>query len=230
VKAEFITKTLEDGSKVSFIHWPLFDEYDINFKNLIKMSKIKDILEYQGLAARTCPNLGTEQGLNERHMNLGIITEVGEALDIFKKFLAYKKPMDLVNLGEELADIAWYIVNKCRFEELILDDNFDEVLAETKELVDTKMFTQEGLPIELKTEAILTMLLVPYCAPVSNMFSAPIIQLAMLSHIASWFDLDFFQCLTNNIEKLKVRYPEKFTEEAAQNRDLKAERTELEKE
>lgn len=230
MKAEFITKTLEDGSKVSFIHWPLFDEYDINFKRLIKMSKIKDILEYQGLAARTCPSLGTEQGLDERHMNLGVITEVGEALDIFKKFMAYKKPMDLVNLGEELADIAWYIVNKCRFEDLHLDDNFDEVLAETKELVDNKMFTQEGLPIELKAEAILTMLLVPYCAPVSNMFSAPIIQLAMLSHIASWFDLDFFQCLTNNIEKLKVRYPEKFTEEAAQNRDLKAERTELEKE
>ena len=230
MKAEFITKTLEDGSKVSFIHWPLFDEYDINFKKLIKMSKIKNILEYQGLAARTCPSLGGDQGLDERHMNLGVITEVGEALDIFKKFMAYKKPMDLVNLGEELADIAWYIVNKCRFEDLILDDNFDEVLAETKELVDNKMFTQEGLPVELKAEAILTMLLVPYCAPVSNMFSAPIIQLAMLSHIASWFDLDFFQCLTNNIEKLKVRYPEKFTEEAAQNRDLKAERTELEKE
>jgi hypothetical protein len=29
---------------------------------------------------------------------------------------------------------------------------------------------------------------------------------------------------------LKVRYPERFTEEAAQNRDLEAERTELEKE
>ena len=192
------------------------------------MSKIKDILEYQGLAARTCPNLEGE-GVNERHMNLGVITEMGEAMDIFKKFLAYKKPMDLVNLGEELADMAWYIVNKCRFEELILDDNFDEVLAETKELVEERMFTKADLPAELKAEAILTLILVPYCAPTNNMFSAPIIQLAMLHHIASWFDLDFFQCLTNNIEKLKVRYPEKFTEEAAQNRDLKAERAELEK-
>lgn len=194
------------------------------------MSKIKTILEYQGLAARTCPTLGTEQGLDERHMNLGVLTEIGEALDIFKKFLAYKKPIDLVNLGEELADITWYIVNKCRFEELLLDDNFDDVLADTKELIDNRMFTENGLPVELKTEAVLTILLSTYCAPVNNIFNAPIIQLAMLYHIASWFDLDFFQCLTNNIEKLKVRYPEKFTEEAAQNRDLKAERTELEKE
>lgn len=192
------------------------------------MSKIKNILEYQGLAARTCPTL-EEEGANERHMNLGVITEIGEALDIFKKYLAYNKPMDLVNLGEELADMTWYIVNKCRFEDLLLDEDFDEVLADTKELIDNRMFTQEGLPNELKAEAVLTMLLAPYCAPVSNMFSAPIIQLAMLYHVASWFDLDFFQCLTNNIEKLKVRYPEKFTEEAAQNRDLKAERAELEK-
>jgi NTP pyrophosphatase (non-canonical NTP hydrolase) len=229
MKAEFITKTLEDGSKVSFIHWPLFDEADINFIKLIKMSKIQTLAEYQQLASRTCPSLGVE-GADERHMNLGVITEIGEALDIFKKLLAYKKPMDLVNLGEELADVSWYIVNKCRFQDLVLDDNFEEVLAETKELIDTKMFTQQDLPAELKSEAILTLVLASYCAPVNNMFNAPIIQLAMLYHIASWFDLDFFQCLTNNIDKLKVRYPEKFTEEAAQDRDLKAERIELEKE
>jgi len=193
------------------------------------MSKIQSIPEYQGLASRTCPVLGVE-GTDERHMNLGVITEIGEALDIFKKFLAYKKPMDLVNLGEELADISWYIVNKCRFQAVALDDDFEVVLAETKELIETRMFTQENLPIELKSEAILTLILASYCAPINNMFNAPVIQLAMLYHVASWFDLDFFQCLTNNIDKLKVRYPEKFTEEAAQDRDLKAERAELEKE
>ena len=204
MKAEFITKTLEDGSKVSFIHWPLFDEYDINFKRLIKMSKIKTILEYQGLAARTCPDLGTPD-LNERHMNLGVVTEIGETLDIFKKNLAYQKPIDIVNLGEELADIAWYIVNKCKFHE-------------------------DELPLELKAEALLTVTLMTYCGPTNNMFNAPIVQLAVLANIAEFYNLDFFQCLTNNIDKLKVRYPEKFTNEAAQNRDLEAERVELEKE
>jgi NTP pyrophosphatase (non-canonical NTP hydrolase) len=214
-----------------FDYWPYVEKIEnlTQFLNKNKMSKINTILEYQGLAARTCPTLEGE-GLDERHMNLGVITEIGEALDIFKKNLAYNKPMDLVNLGEELADMAWYIVNKCRIEELSLEDNFDEVIAETKELVETKMFTQENLPSELKAEAILTIILSVYCAPVNTLFSAPIIQLGMLYHIASWFGLDFFQCLTNNIEKLKVRYPEKFTNEAAQNRDLEAERKELEKE
>jgi NTP pyrophosphatase (non-canonical NTP hydrolase) len=193
------------------------------------MSKIQTIPEYQGLAARTCPNLPGEHE-NERHMNLGVITEIGEVLDIFKKNLAYGKAIDVVNLGEELADISWYIVNKCRFQEISLEDAFNTVKAEVKDLLDTQMFSEEGLSKELKTKALMHPLLQAYCGPTNSIFSAPIVQLAILANIAEWFELDFFQCLTNNIDKLKVRYPEKFTEEAALNRNLEAERTELEKE
>lgn len=193
------------------------------------MSKIQSIPEYQGLAVRTCPDLPLEHG-NERHMNLGVITEIGEVLDIFKKNLAYGKPIDVVNLGEELADMSWYIVNKCRFNNLPLDDNFDEVKAEVKEMLDTQMFSEQGLSKELRAEALMHPILQAYCGPTNSIFNAPIIQLAMLANIAEWFELDFFQLLTNNINKLKVRYPEKFTEEAALNRDLEAERVELEKE
>lgn len=193
------------------------------------MSKIQTILEYQGLAARTCPNLPGEHE-NERHMNLGVITEIGEVLDIFKKNLAYGKAIDVVNLGEELADMSWYIVNKCRFQEISLEDAFNLVKAEVKDLLDTQMFSEEGLSKELKAEALMHPLLQAYCGPTNSIFSAPIVQLAILANIAEWFELDFFQCLTNNIDKLKVRYPEKFTEEAALNRNLEAERTELEKE
>ena len=192
------------------------------------MNKIQSILEYQELAVRTCPDLG-HQSTNERHMNLGVITEIGETLDIFKKYMAYNKPMDLVNLGEELADIVWYIVNKCALENLPLDDNYQEVLDQTAELLETKMFTVPDLAVELKTEAILVLILNAYCAPVNNIFSAPIVQIAFLNHIASWFDLDFGDCLSNNIDKLRVRYPEKFTEENAIERNLEAERVELEK-
>lgn len=192
------------------------------------MSKIQTILEYQELAARTCPNL-TGEHENERHMNLGVMTEIGEALDIFKKLLAYNKPMDVVNLGEELADISWYIVNKCRLFNVLLTEEFEKVVEEVATLEKEQLFSEKGLSKEVKSEALLTAILTTYLTPVENFFAAPIVQLAIFSHIASWYDLDYFQCLTNNIDKLKVRYPEKFTEEAAQNRDLEAERTELEK-
>ena len=47
--------------------------------------------------------------------------------------------------------------------------------------------------------------------------------------ICEVLNIDFWQALTNNISKLQVRYPEKYTNEAALNRDLAAERVELEK-
>ena len=42
-------------------------------------------------------------------------------------------------------------------------------------------------------------------------------------------EANFTNILQQNIAKLRVRYPEKFTEEQAQTRDLEAERKELEK-
>ena len=42
-------------------------------------------------------------------------------------------------------------------------------------------------------------------------------------------NLDWEQGLKNNIDKLRVRYPEKYTDECAENRDLASERKELEK-
>ena len=193
------------------------------------MSKIQSIVEYQLLASRTCPDLPGEHE-NERHMNLGVITEIGEILDIFKKNLAYGKAIDVVNLGEEIADVTWYIVNKCRFNDLPLDDDFTGVKTEVKELLDTQMFSEQGLLRDIKAEALMHPLLQTYCGPTDTIFNAPIVQLAILANIAEWYELDFFQLLTNNIDKLKIRYPEKFTEEAALNRNLEAERVELEKE
>ena len=40
--------------------------------------------EYQEQAARTCPDLGSLER-NLLHMEVGIFTEMGEILDIFKK-------------------------------------------------------------------------------------------------------------------------------------------------
>lgn len=42
-------------------------------------------------------------------------------------------------------------------------------------------------------------------------------------------EVDFYKGLERNINKLKVRFPEKFTQENALNRDLESERKELEK-
>lgn len=92
------------------------------------------------------------------HAAMGMQTEAAEFTDMLKKHIFYGKPLDEVNLKEELFDMTWYMA-------IALD-----VLGYTFE---------EGF----KT----------------------------------------------NIDKLKARYPEKFTERAATNRNLSKEREILEK-
>ena len=92
------------------------------------------------------------------HAAMGMQTEAAEFTDMLKKHIFYGKPLDEVNLKEELFDMTWYMA-------IALD-----VLGYTFE---------EGF----KT----------------------------------------------NIDKLKARYPEKFTERAATNRNLLKEREILEK-
>ena len=63
---------------------------------------------YQEESKRTCPNLSDNlrEGLSdELHMVMGISTEAGELLDAYKKHFAYGKELDVVNVGEEIADI-----------------------------------------------------------------------------------------------------------------------------
>lgn len=50
-----------------------------------------------------------DQGiLRAEHAAFGLVTEAGEILDVFKKFKFYGKPIDRVNLIEELGDVMWY--------------------------------------------------------------------------------------------------------------------------
>lgn len=92
------------------------------------------------------------------HAAIGIATEAGEFLDPIKKFIFYGKPVDFVNLDEEVGDLLWYIA-------LYLN--------------------ARGLDMEAVME--------------------------------------------KNINKLEARYPDKFTQDHALNRDLDAEREILER-
>lgn len=90
-------------------------------------------------------------------MVLGMVTEVGELADAYKRTLAYGKSLDLTNVKEEVGDLMWYVVNFCRMTGIDMED-----------------------------------------------------------------------ALGINIDKLRVRFPEKFSQEHALNRDLDAERSVLE--
>jgi len=116
-----------------------------------------NIEQYQKEAIRTLSKCETGL-LDDLHMIMGMQTEAAEIADVYKKYIAYGKPLDLFNVKEELGDLMWYVANMCN---------------------------QQG-----------------------------------------W---DLSEILATNIEKLKARYPDKFTNEQALNRDLIKEREILEK-
>lgn len=93
------------------------------------------------------------------HATLGIVSEAGEFADAIKKHVFANKPLDFVNLIEEIGDMFWYF-----------------------------------------------------------------------AVVADEFGFSFIDIMNANIAKLKLRYPEKFTEEDSANRNVINERKLLEKE
>lgn len=115
-----------------------------------------EIAEYQKKSARTFAKIDGAI-LDDIHMVLGMQTESAEISDVYKKTIAYKKPLDFVNIKEELGDLMWYVANLC--------------------------------------------------------------------NVNGW---DLRDILDTNIKKLEARFPEKFTYENANNRNLEKERKILE--
>ncbi len=122
--------------------------------------------EYQAFAEKTeakdfeamAKRLSIPQMIRLLHAGIGFATETGEFLNALKKAIFYGKPVDLVNVAEEVGDIMWYVALACNSLGVDLED-----------------------------------------------------------------------VMQRNIAKLQVRYPNKFSEAAALNRDLTAERATLEK-
>ena len=121
------------------------------------MTKISSLEEYRLLAARTLPDLGSV-GNNLLHMEAGIAGEfLGEAVDILKKTFAYKKPLDKVHLGEELADTVWYCagvetINKLPGTVIVFDE---EAIASVENIKNqTITYIKESVEIEIRSSSI----------------------------------------------------------------------------
>jgi NTP pyrophosphatase (non-canonical NTP hydrolase) len=70
------------------------------------------------------------------HYIFGLVTEAGEALDQLKKHLYYGKPLDKVNLKEELGDTDWYMNLACSV--------FDTTMQEIEEANIKKLYARYG--------------------------------------------------------------------------------------
>lgn len=171
--------------------------------------------EYQTLSERTCPILeNIEQ--DRLHMKLGVNTEVGEFLDAIKKHIAYKRELDIINLGEEIGDIYWYLINEMRIEGEFINDSFFEFR------LNRNISKDSDSPINLSDAASrLIDWSMEYNNSVMKDYYSLIVELMEISYKLNLSTPDI---LIKNINKLKVRFPEKFTTENALNRNLDKER------
>lgn len=84
--------------------------------------------EYQEKAARTCAKIDGAI-MDDLHMVLGMQTEAAEIADVYKKTIAYKKPLDFVNIKEEVGDLMWYVANLCNMNGWDLREILDTNIA-----------------------------------------------------------------------------------------------------
>ena len=105
-----------------------------------------NLKEYVELSGRTNSNLQFPL-MNDLHMILGMVTEVCELADVFKKYMAYKKEMDYVNIQEEIGDLMWYIANFCRMNHFDLEKILERNIAKLEARYPEKFFDAEKAKI-----------------------------------------------------------------------------------
>ena len=173
------------------------------------------IQQYQQEAKRTLPILGED--IDRQHMVAGVVGEIGELMDAYKRHIAYGKELDRINVLEEIGDTFWYICG------------WATIRGYTYSNVDVPIYTgiYEIQDVEMDVYVPIT--------PIDILF-----RFSVLMHFGEYQNLlnmwwDTAKCLgfsdeeiegalDKNINKLKVRHPEKFTEENALNRNLEKER------
>jgi NTP pyrophosphatase (non-canonical NTP hydrolase) len=172
------------------------------------------IEEYQGLAARTLPDLGSQEK-NGAHMALGIMSELLE--------LYLADDNDIVNKMEEHGDMNWYIAGMCTiygldyaklFSEAVVptsdaDEEVIKAFADTVDLVKREL--AYGAKMEGEKLACVATLLLSFCKA-----------------YAKQENFDYIHSLQKNIEKLRTRFPDNFDAEKAIDRDVDKERETLE--
>ena len=183
-----------------------------------------NIEQYRQETKRTLPDLGSTL-LNSIHMTVGIMTEVGEILKNLNE--SNEDGIDFVGVGEEIADADWYLTNYANIHNLNFpkysDDQLNPYDIDSNNLGKFIEYAAELLDLDKKQ--------LVYNKPVDDTIRYKWFSLTYqyLLKLYKEYSLDVEKCRQNNIDKLRLRFPDKFDQEKAINRDHTAERVILER-
>lgn len=169
-------------------------------------------------------------GLRLAHMSLGIANEIGELHPAIDGAIAKETPASKLLVREELGDLAWYSAGVCsviglNFNEVASREPFDP--SDAMDIVDVlkQMDIGSGSIAEQTKKHVFYGKL----ADKEQLRLGVIHVVDAIQSIALFFDLDFDKILQDNIAKLATRFPDRFTELDAINRDKDAEYEAMEK-
>jgi hypothetical protein len=187
-----------------------------------------DFVKYYALALRTASQT-VDAKHDVLHAAMGLVTESAELIDALKKHHAYGRPIDWVNLREEIGDVLWYLPLLCRG--LVIDpvairsNPAGPVLRCAPPTFDDVLKVASGLM------AHASMILTSATGITSMPLERTTVErtLSVLDTLAAgYLGTTLDEVGEINIAKLRARYRDKFTTEAALNRNLDAERAILE--
>ena len=185
-----------------------------------------NFIEYSPLALRTVKWLPTADKDLE-HAQVGMVTELGELFDAWKKVAIYGKVVDNVNAIEEIGDVFWYVnllwevIGETPEDLQLLWD--ESIKPETMDIISQRVIdilaylrimTSNILSLSLEDTDLIKEELVPYFFAINRLIAA------------TGFDVS--DALDKNIRKLAKRYGDKYSDQAALIRDLEVERQTLE--
>lgn len=186
--------------------------------------------EYQELAIRTAKRLNNKaEDLN--HAALGIGSEAGElALTIAGAWM--QLPFDPKNIPEEIGDACWYVALMCQ----TMDWRFEGLFVTPEDGSD--MSNELAAAVLGRNPIALTLCMAAFASDVLSVVKAHVIYgkeldadllkrklslyVTTCSLLASIHEIPFAYVLEGNIAKLAIRYPDKYTDQAALERADKA--------
>jgi len=185
--------------------------------------------QYQPLALRTEKPLPTVTG-RLAHAALGLLTESGEITTSVKRIIIYNKPMDTPDdkgltlrdhIAEEIGDAAWYVAIGA--DALQLDISLLEPSPHERVIRPIGELSLElGGYVGRFSESVSYLLRSANVIPTPNERVILLNSLANIVRVLSQFcdslELQFDEILADNIAKLRKRFPDAYSDEAAEAR------------
>jgi len=147
----------------------------------------------------------------------GLVTEIGEIVDNYKRHWFYKKELNLINLKEEVGDLLWYLAVGYYALDLPIPDQPWEDIAELE-------VPSKDLIIAKLTRYAMNPLAVALSVPEEVLESNLDYDLRQLLYFLHYFSIlhgfTLMEAATDNIIKLKKRFPEGYTQFHVLNRNV----------